>query len=74
MTQEELKILENLEQEIREKDDNCFGQMVFCRKYKFEMEAAALEYQREAYHCCRLEVANAIDKLKAKKGGEHESV
>lgn len=70
MTQEELKILKNLEQEIREKEDNCFNQMAFCRKHKFEMETAALEYRREAYHCCRLEVMNTIDKLKAMKGGE----
>ena len=70
MTKEELKILENLEKEIREKEDFCFSQMAFCRKHRFEMEAAALEYRREAYHCCRLEVMNAIDKLKAMKGGE----
>ena len=67
MTEEELKILENLEKEIREKEDNCFNQMTFCRKHKFEMEAAALEYRREAYHCCMLEVMEAIDKLKAMK-------
>lgn len=67
MTREELKILENLEQEIREKADFCFSQMAFCRKHKFEMEVAALEYQREAYYCCRAEVINAIDKLKAMK-------
>ena len=30
MTREELKILENLEQEIREKADFCFSQMAFC--------------------------------------------
>lgn len=70
MTKEELKILENLEKEIREKEDFCFSQMAFCRKHRFEMEAAALEYRREAYHRCMLEVMNAIDKLKAMKGGE----
>ena len=68
MTQEELKILENLEQEIREKEDFYFSQMAFCRKHKFEMEEAALEYRREAYQSCRLEVMDAIDKLKAMKG------
>lgn len=68
MTQEELKILENLEKEISEKEDFCFSQMAFCRKHKFEMETAALEYQREAYHSCKLEIMNAIDKLKAMKG------
>lgn len=41
--------------------------MSFCRKHKFEMETAALEYRREAYHYCMLEVMNAIDKLKAMK-------
>lgn len=70
MTQEELKILKNLEQEIREKEDNCFNQMSFYRKHKFEMEEAALEYRREAYHRCMLEVMNAIDKLKAMEGGK----
>ena len=70
MNPEELKILENLEKEIREKEDFSFSQMAFCRKHRFEMEAAALEYRREAYNCCRLEVMNAIDKLKAMKGGE----
>lgn len=64
MTQEELKILKNLEQKIREKEDNCFNQMAFCRKHKFEMETAALEYRRDAYHQCKLEVMEAIDKLK----------
>ena len=73
MTQEELKILEKVEQEIREKEDFCFSQMSFCRKHKFEMEAAALEYRREAYHQCRLDVMNAIDKLKAMNGGGDES-
>ena len=68
MTQEELKILENLLKEIQEKEDNCFNQMSFCRKHKFEMEAAALEYRREAYHQCKLEVMEAIDKLKSMKG------
>ena len=68
MTQEELKILENLEQEIQEKEDNCFNQMTFCRKHKFEMEEAALEYRREAYHRCRLEIMKIIDKLKEMKG------
>lgn len=68
MTQEELKILENFEQEISEKEDFCFSQMAFCRKHKFEMEIAALEYRREAYHRCRLELMNVIDKLKAMKG------
>lgn len=68
MTQEELKILKNLEQKIREKEDNCFNQMSFCRKHKFEMETAALEYRRDAYHQCKLEVMEAIDKLKAMKG------
>lgn len=29
MTQKELKILENLEKEIKEKEDNCFSQMAF---------------------------------------------
>ena len=67
MTQEELKILENLEKEISEKEDFCFSQMAFCRKHKFEMEAATLEYRREAYQRCRLEVMNVIDKLKAMK-------
>lgn len=70
MTQEELKILENLEQEIREKEDFCFSQMAFCRKHKFEMETSALEYRREAYHQCRLDVIKAIDKLKAMEGGK----
>lgn len=70
MTREELKILEKVEKEIKEKEDFCFSQMAFCRKHKFEMEAAALEYRREAYHCCRLEVMNAIDELKIKKGDE----
>ena len=64
MTKEELKILENLEKEIKEKEDFSFSQMAFCRKHKFEMEAAALEYRREAYHQCRLEVMAAIDELK----------
>lgn len=64
MTKEELKILENLEKEIKEKEDFSFPQMAFCRKHKFEMEAAALEYRREAYHQCRLEVMAAIDELK----------
>ena len=32
------------------------------------------EYRREAYHCCRLEVMNTIDKLKAMNGGDDESV
>lgn len=68
MTREELKILENLEKEIREKEDFSFSQIAFCRKHKFEMEAAALEYRREAYHQCRLEVMEAIDKLKKMKG------
>ena len=68
MTREELKILENLEKEIREKEDFSFSQIVFCRKHKFEMEAAALEYRREAYHQCRLEVMVAIDELKKMKG------
>lgn len=68
MTQEELKILENLLREIQEKEDNCFNQMSFCRKHKFEMEAAALEYRREAYNQCKLEVMEAIDKLKSMKG------
>ena len=67
MTQEELKILENLEKEIQEKEDNCFNQMSFCRKHKFEMEAAALEYRRDAYHQCKLEIMEVIDKLKAMK-------
>ena len=67
MTREELKILENLEQEIREKADFCFSQMAFCRKHKFEMETAALEYQKQAYFRCRWEVMDAIDKLKAMK-------
>lgn len=68
MTREELKILENLEKEISEKEDFCFEQMSFCRKHKFEMEAVALEYRREAYHCCGLKVMNVIDELKAMKG------
>ena len=69
MTQEELKILENLEKEIREKEDFSFSQIAFCRKHKFEMEAAALKYRRDAYHQCRLEIMVAIDELK-KKGGK----
>ena len=68
MTQEELKILKNLEKEIGEKEDFCFSQMAFCRKHNFEMETAALEYRREAYHRCRLELMDVIDKLKAMKG------
>lgn len=64
MKQEEIKILENVEKEIREKEDYCFQQMSFCRKHKFEMEASALEYRRDAYHQCRLEIMDAIDKLK----------
>lgn len=68
MTQEELKILENLEQEIREKVDFCLSQMAFCQDYKFEIEAAALVYRGEAYHQCRLKVMNAIGKLKAMEG------
>lgn len=64
MKQEEIKILENVEKEIREKEDYCFQQMSFCRKHKFEMEVAALEYRRDAYHQCRLEIMDAIDKLK----------
>lgn len=63
MTQEELKILENVEKEIREKEDYCFLQMSFCRKHKFEMEASALEYRRDAYHQCRLDIMDAIDKI-----------
>ena len=70
MTQQELKILENLEKEIKEKVDFCLSQMAFCQEHKFEMEAAALVYRGEAYHQCRLEVMNAINKLKAIKGGE----
>ena len=73
MTQEELKILEKVEQEIREKEDNCFNQMVFCRKHKFEIESAALVYRGEAYHQCRLKVMNAINELKAMNGGDDES-
>lgn len=67
MTQEELKILENLVQELREKEDYCLSQMTFCRKHKFEMETTALEYRREAYNCCMLKVMDAIDKLKSMK-------
>lgn len=73
MTQDELKILKNLEKEIKEKEDFCFSQMAFCRKHKFEMEAAALEYRREAYHECGLEVMFAIDELKKMKGGGDEN-
>ena len=65
MTQEELKILENLEKEIREKEYFSFSKIIFCRKHKFEMDAAAWEYRREVYQQCRLEIMNAIDKLKA---------
>lgn len=64
MTQEEIKILENLEKEIQEKEDYCFQQISFCKKHVFDMEAAALEYRRGAYHQCRLEIIYAIDKLK----------
>lgn len=70
MTQEELKILENLEKEIKEKVDFCLSQMAFCQDHKFEIEAAALVYRGEAYHQCRLEVMNAINELKAMKGGK----
>lgn len=70
MTQQELKILEKVEKEIREKEDFCLSQMALCQDHKFEIEAAALVYRGEAYHQCRLDVINAIDKLKAMEGGE----
>lgn len=63
MTQEELKILQNVEKQIKEKEDYCFQQMSFCRKHKFEMEISALEYRRDAYHQCRLDIMDAIDKI-----------
>lgn len=73
MTYDEVKILEKVEEEIKEKVDFCFSQMAFCRRHKFEIEAAALEYRGEAYHQCRLKVMNAIDELKTMKGGENEN-
>ena len=52
MTKNELKILENLKKEIEEKEDFSLYLMAFCRKHKFEMEAAALEYRGDAYRQC----------------------
>lgn len=73
MTQQELKILEKVEKEIKENVDFCLSQMAFCQDHNFEIESAALVYRGEAYHQCRLKVMNAINELKAMNGGDDES-
>ena len=64
MTKKEETILNNLVKTLQNYENECFRQMAYMNKHKFEMEREAIRYKQQAYNRSWLEVASAIDKIK----------
>ena len=67
MTKSEETILDNLVKKLQEYENECFRQMAYMNKHKFEMEREAIRYKQQAFNRSWLEVASAIDKIKKLK-------
>ena len=69
MTKAERKILEDVLNEIKNKELECFRKIAFLNEHKFELENAVVQYVRETYTESRLILSSALghqpSKLKA---------
>lgn len=64
MTKSERKIIEDAIEEIKTLESDCFREIGFLRKHKYEMESMAVEYERGAYTKSWLIISSALDKIK----------
>lgn len=64
MTKSEENILNNLVKTLQDYENECYRQMAYMNKHKFEMEREAIRYKQQAFNRSWLEVSNAIDKIK----------
>ena len=69
MTKAERKILEDVLNEIKNKELECFRKIAFLNEHKFELERVGVQYVRETYTESRLILSSALghqpSKLKA---------
>lgn len=63
MTKNEKAILDDLIKVLKDYEDECYRQMAYMNKHKFEMEREAIRYKQEAFNRSWLEVASAVDKI-----------
>jgi len=64
MTKSEENILNNLVKTLQNYENECYRQMAYMNKHKFEMEREAIRYKQQAFNRSWLEVSSAIDKIK----------
>lgn len=67
MTKKEEAILNDLVKTLQNYEDECYRQMAFMNKHKFEIEREAIRYKQQAFNCSWLEVSRAIDEINALK-------
>ena len=67
MNKEEKAILKNLVKTLQNYEDECYRQMAFMNKHKFEIEREAIRYKQQAFNRSWLEVSGAIDEINALK-------
>ena len=66
MNTKEKKEIESVIKKFENWETGCLTQMAWCHKHNFLLENMAMDYKRNAYNDCKIELMNLLDKLTKK--------